>query len=272
MKKLLIGGRYLLLALGAVAMLLPFVWMVVISLQPAATTLTLPTFAWSSALHWENYRHAWRLAPFAQYYGNSLLVTATTTDGQLFTSILAAFAFSHLHFYGRRLLFRGLIALTMIPGELLLIPNFITLTHLHWINTYAALIVPWLTSIFAMFALRQAFLTHPQSLYYAARLEGASDWQYLWHVLVPLNRPVITAVGILQAIGSWNAFMWPLIVTNSPRLRTLPVGLMTFTSQTGTNYPLLMAATVFVVVPLLILYLALQKYIVAGITRANLKG
>ncbi|MDT6980176.1 carbohydrate ABC transporter permease [Levilactobacillus zymae] len=263
---------YLLLTLGAITMLLPFVWMILTSLQPATAALTGPPLRLPHAWQWLNYSRAWHTAPFARYCLNSLLVTLLTTAGQVITSILAAFAFTHLRFYGRRLLFNGLIALMMVPGELLLIPNFVTMTRLHWVDTYAALIVPWLASIFAMFTLRQAFSGPTFTTYYAAKLDGASDWQYLWQILVPANRSTITAVAILQLIGSWNAFMWPLIITNSETLRTLPVGLVTFTSETGADYPLLMAATVFVILPLLILYLFLQKYIIAGITRANLKG
>ena len=266
------GISYILLALGVVIMLLPFVWMLVTSLQTQAETMAVPPVWLPKSLRWVNYLLAWHAAPFARYCLNSLIVTLITTLGQLFTSILAAFAFTYLKFYGRRILFALLIALMMIPGELLLIPNYITLAHLHWIDTYAALIVPWLASIFAMFALRQAFKAQPRSIYYAARIDGANDWQYLWHILVPANRTTITAIAVLQIIGSWNAFMWPLIVTNSDRLRTLPVGLTTFTSEAGTNYPLLMAATVFVILPLIVLYLLLQKYIIAGITKAELKG
>ncbi|AMV69489.1 N-Acetyl-D-glucosamine ABC transport system, permease protein 2 [Pediococcus damnosus] len=263
---------YTLLSLGAAVMLLPFIWMLVTSLKTPAEAIVIPKMWLPKTLQWTNYVKAWHAAPFARYYLNSLLVTSVTTLGQLFTSILAAFAFTHLQFYGRRTLFAVLIALMMVPGELLLIPNFVTLAHLHWIDTYAALIVPWLASIFTMFVLRQAFQAQPRSTYYAARIDGANDWQYLWHILVPANRTTITAVAVLQIIGSWNSFMWPLIVTNSDRLRTLPVGLTAFTSEVGTNYPLLMAATLFVILPLLVLYLLLQKYIIAGITKADLKG
>lgn len=260
------------LTIGAALTLIPFVWMILTSLQPAATTLSIPTSWLPHSLNWVNYLHIWQAAPFARYCLNSLLVTLTTTLGQLLTSILAAFAFTHLQFYGRRLLFDLLLVLMLVPGELLLIPNFITLAQFHWINTYAALIVPWLVSILMVVTLHQAFLAQPKTLYYAARLDGASDWQYLWHILVPTNWPVITAVTLLQVIGSWNAFMWPLIVTNDETLRTLPVGLMAFTTEQGTNYPLLMAATVCVIFPLILLYLVLQKYLVLGILPAHLKG
>ncbi len=263
---------YLLLICGAILMLLPFGWMLLTSLQPATTTLTMPTHWLPQSLQWVNYQHVWQLAPFARYCLNSLLVTTATTLGQLFSSLLAAFAFTHLQFYGRRVLFGLLVALMLVPGELLLIPNFVTLSQLHWINTYAALIIPWLASVFMVVTLHQAFQSQPRSLYYAAHIDGASDWQYLWHILVPTNRPIITAVAVLQVIASWNAFMWPLIMTNNDSLRTLPVGLMTFTSEQGTNYPLLMAATVCVILPLLILYLCLQKYLMLGITQSRWKG
>ncbi|WP_412989306.1 carbohydrate ABC transporter permease [Pediococcus siamensis] len=264
--------RYFLLSFGAVLTLLPFIWMLLTSLKTPAEALSIPLVWFPKILRWGNYVQALHAAPFARYCLNSLVVTGTTTLGQLFTCILAAFAFTHLQFYGRHLLFTLLIALMLVPGELLLIPNFVTLAHLHWIDTYAALIVPWLTSIFTMFTLHQAFKTQSLTTYYAARVDGASDWQYLWTILVPAQRSTIIAVGILQVIGSWNAFMWPLVVTNSDHLRTLPVGLTAFTNDTGTNYPLLMAATAFVILPLLILYLLLQKYIIAGMKKANLKG
>lgn len=264
--------RYALLTVGAIIMLLPFLWMILTSLKTPAEALAIPPDWLPRRLQWTNFLEAWHAAPFVRYLLNSVLVTATTTAGQLFTSILAAFAFTHLRFYGQRTIFAILIAMMMVPGELLLIPNFVTLAQFRWIDTYAALIVPWLASIFTMFALRQAFLSQPRSTYYAAKMDGASDWQYLWHILVPANRTTLTAVSLLQVIGTWNSFMWPLIVTNSDHLRTLPVGLTAFTAETGTNYPLLMAATIFVILPLLILYLLLQKTIIAGITRANLKG
>ena len=262
----------LVLTIGAVLTLMPFVWMILTSLQPAATTLSIPTSWLPRSLNWVNYLNIWRAAPFAQYCLNSLLVTLTTTLGQLLTSILAAFALTHLRFYGHRLLFGLLLILMLIPGELLIIPNFITLAQLHWINTYAALIVPWLASVLMVITLHQAFLSQPKALYYAARLDGASDWQYLWHILVPTNWPVITAITLLQVIGSWNAFMWPLIVTNDDARRTLPVGLMAFTTEQGTNYPLLMAATVCVIFPLILLYLVLQKYLISNILSSHSKG
>ena len=160
----------------------------------------------------------------------------------------------------------------MVPGEMLIIPNFVTLSEMHLVNTYGALIVPWLASFFSVFTLRQSFASVPDQLYYAARLDGASDWQFLWRVLVPNAKSTITAIGLLQIIGSWNSFMWPLIVTNTEGMRTLPVGLQAFSSDSGVQYPELMAASTFVILPMVIMYLLLNKYVVAGISNTGIKG
>ncbi len=169
---------------------------------------------------WGNYAKAFDAAPFARYFVNSVIVTVATTVGQLFTSILAAFAFARLQFYGKNLLFLIFLGTMMIPGEMLIIPNFVTLSKLSLIDTYGALIIPWLASFFTVFTLRQTFQSTPDQIYYAAKIDGASDWKYLWTVLVPMSKSTITAVTVLQVIGSWNAFMWPLIVTNSETMRT----------------------------------------------------
>lgn len=160
----------------------------------------------------------------------------------------------------------------MVPGEMLIIPNFVALSELHLVNTYGALIVPWLASFFAVFTLRQSFASVPDQLYYAARLDGASDWQFLWRILVPNAKSTITAIGLLQIIGSWNSFMWPLIVTNTEKMRKLPVGLQAFSSDSGVQYPELMAASTFVILPMVVMYLLLNKYVVAGISNTGIKG
>ena len=263
---------YLIVILGAITMLIPFLWMISTSLKTAPETIAVPPIWIPKALQWSNYVKAWNDAPFGQYFINSIIVTLVTTVGQLFTSILAAFAFSRLKFYGKNILFIIFLGTMMIPGEMLIIPNFVTLSHLGQIDHYGALILPWLASFFTVFTLRQTFQSTPDQIYYAAKIDGASDWKYLWQVLVPMSKSTITAVTVLQVIGSWNAFMWPLIVTNSDKMRTLPVGLQAFTTDAGTQYQLLMAASTFVIIPMVILYIFLQKYIIAGISKAGLKG
>jgi hypothetical protein len=161
----------------------------------------------------------------------------------------------------------------MVPGELMTIPNFVTLSSWKLVNTYWALIIPWFASVFSVFTLKQNIQTIPDELYYAAKTDGASDWQFLWEMVVPLSKSSIIAVMILKVIGSWNSFLWPMIVTNSaPDLRTLPVGLQAFTTEAGTQFELLMAASTLVILPMVIIYLLLQKYIIQGISRSGLKG
>ncbi|TGE77677.1 carbohydrate ABC transporter permease [Weissella confusa] len=263
---------YVILTLGAITMLLPFFWMVSTAFKTGFEALqTSPTWL-PKHMQWSNWVRAWHAAPFATYLVNSVVVSLTTTVGQLVTSILAAFAFAKLNFSGKKVLFTILLATMMVPGEMLIIPNFVTLSEMHLVNTYGALIVPWLASFFSVFTLRQSFASVPDQLYYAARLDGASDWQFLWRVLVPNAKSTITAIGLLQIIGSWNSFMWPLIVTNTEGMRTLPVGLQAFSSDSGVQYPELMAASTFVILPMVIMYLLLNKYVVAGISNTGIKG
>lgn len=263
---------YILLALGAITMLIPFIWMLSTSIKSAGETMQMPPVWIPDDPQFSNYTEAWNAAPFARYFLNSVIVTVLSTAGELITTILAAFAFAKMEFYGKNIIFTLLIATMMVPGELLIIPNFVTLSRLDLINTYAALIVPWLASIFSVFALRQTFQSVPNELYYAAKVDGSSDFRFLWSVMVPLAKSSIVAIAILKIIGSWNSFMWPLIVTNDTELRTLPVGLQAFTTEAGTRFELLMAASTIVIIPMVIIYIILQKQIIAGISKSGLKG
>lgn len=263
---------YIILTLGAITMLIPFLWMLSTSLKSAPEAITIPPTWIPKVFRFDNYSKALNAAPFAQYFVNSVIVTLITTLGQLLTSILAAFAFARLRFFGKNILFIIFLSTMMVPIEMLIIPNFVTLSNLRLTNSYAALILPWLASFFAVFTLKQSFQSIPDELYYAAKVDGTSDWQFLWQILVPLSKSSLVAISILQVIGSWNSFMWPLIVTNEERFRTLPVGLQAFTTDAGTDYELLMAASTFVIIPMVLLYLVLQKYIIAGISKSGLKG
>jgi multiple sugar transport system permease protein len=266
------GTIYFLLILGSVLMLLPFLWMISTSVKPANEVMAMPPVWIPSEFKWENYTEALRIAPFGRYFWNSLVVTVLSTLGELLTTILAAYAFSRIQFYGRDICFAVLLGTMMVPGEVLLIPNFVTLSNLGWIDSYKALIVPWIASIFAIFLLRQYFLGIPRELSYAAKVDGCSDFKFLWLIMVPLAKPALITIALLKAIGSWNAFLWPLIVTNSHEMRTLPVGLTAFTTEAGTIYELFMAAATMVILPMIMLYLIMQKYIVEGISRTGMKG
>jgi multiple sugar transport system permease protein len=271
-KKWISLGIYALLTFGGIAMVLPFLWMISTSLKSPSEVMIMPPIWIPSKLNGSNYARAWEMASFSHYLFNSVVVTVATTIGELITTILAAFAFSRLRFYGRDMLFTILLGTMMVPGEVLLIPNYVTLSQFGWIDHYQALIIPWLASIFAIFLLRQYFLSIPDQLYYAARIDGSSDFKYLWNIMVPLAKPALVTIALFKAIGSWNAFLWPLIVTNTKDMRTLPVGLMTFTTEAGTDYELLMAASAMIVLPMLLLYFMFERYLIEGISRGGLKG
>ena len=188
------------------------------------------------------------------------------------TTILAAFAFAQLEFKGKNLLFMLLVATMMVPGEILTIPNFVTLARLGWIDSYKAMVAPWATSVFSIFLLRQQFASIPQSYYKAARMDGCSDLRYLFTVMVPMSRPTIVSVALLKIINSWNSYLWPLISTNSREMRTLPVGLAYFSTEAGTDYNTLMAFSLMIITPTILVYLFTQKYIIQGVSKTGLKG
>lgn len=229
------------------------------------------TFAETVQNFFQNYVTAWNAAPFGTYYFNTVLVAMVTTFLEIIFAAMAAFAFAKLEFFGKNFIFTLFLATMMVPGEVLLVPNYITLTALGWIDTYYALIVPWVVSVFAIFLLRQHFMTIPNELYDAAMIDGLSKWKFLWTILVPLSKPAVITGALLKFVGSWNAFLWVLIVTKSPEIRTLPVGLQNFSSATGSDYHLLMAAATFSVIPVVVLFLVTQKYFIAGIARSGLK-
>ena len=266
------GMIYFLLTIGAILMLLPFVWMISTSLKASNEVMAMPPIWIPNEWQWENYSRAAEVAPFGQYFINSVIVTILTTIGELLTTILAAYAFSRINFYGKGVVFAVLLGTMMVPGEVLLIPNFVTISNLGWIDSYESLIVPWIASIFSIFLLRQYFFSVPKELSYAAKVDGCSDFRFLWYIMVPLAKPALITIGLLKVIGSWNAFLWPLIVTNSQEMRTLPVGLSAFTTEAGVKYELLMAASSMVILPMLILFFIMQKYIISGVARTGLKG
>jgi len=220
----------------------------------------------------QNYVNAWTTGKyFGYYYFNTVFVAVATTLLDILFASMAAFAFSKLRFFGRNFLFMLFLATMMVPGEVLLVPNYITLAAFGWIDTYWALIVPWTVSVFVIFLIRQHFMAIPDELYDAGRIDGITKWGFLWKVMVPLSKPVIITGSLLKFVGSWNAFLWVLIVTKSPQVRTLPVGLSTFSSEVGTLYNQLMAASTFSMLPVVILFLFVQKFFIQGIARTGLK-
>ncbi|PNR94176.1 carbohydrate ABC transporter permease [Petrotoga sp. 9PWA.NaAc.5.4] len=220
----------------------------------------------------QNYSDAWNAAPFSRYYINTIIVAIVTTICEIIFAAMAAFAFAKLNFWGKNLIFTIFLGTMMIPGEVLLVPNYITISKFSWIDSYYALIVPWVVSVFAIFLIRQQFMTIPNDLWDAAKIDGSSSWRFLWTVMVPLSKSAILTGALLKFVGSWNAFLWVLIVTKSPEMRTLAVGLQNFRTDAGEIYNLLMAASTFTMIPIVILFIFLQRYFVEGISRSGLKG
>ncbi|MFQ5795687.1 MAG: carbohydrate ABC transporter permease [Candidatus Bipolaricaulia bacterium] len=262
---------YLLLILGSFIMILPFLWMVSTSLKPPTEIALMPPKWIPSVFRWENFSIAWNAAPFGRYFFNSFFVAITVTIAELITTIFAAYAFAKMDFFGKNVIFILFLGTLMIPGEMLLIPNYITLTRLKWIDTYYALIIPWIVSVFGIFLLRQFFLTTPNELWDAAQIDGCSRLRFLWRIMVPLARPALVTVALFKFIGSWNAFLWVLIVTNTPKMRTFPVGLATFSTEAGTLYEQLMAASTVAILPILLLFFIAQKQFIQGIARSGIR-
>lgn len=264
---------YFVLIVGAIIMIFPFYWMIVSSLktQPEFAQYP-PTWIPKNWFNFENFRIAFKMAPFLVYFRNSLLITLACVTVTTITSILGAFAFSRLKFPGRTLIFSLLLSFMMIPFEMLVITNYNTVSKLHLIDNFLVLIIPFTSSIFYMYILRNFFCSIPDSLYYSARIDGASNWTYLWKVMVPIAKPSLVTIILLNTITCWNSFLWTMMTINSDALRTLPIGLYVFMTEGGNDFKLQMAASTFTVLPMIILFLFARKYIVNGVARGGLKG
>ncbi len=265
------GATYAVLLGGVVAMSVPFLWMISTSLKAPDQVKVFPPIWIPEVLHWENYVIAWTSAPFNWYLFNSFFIATVSTALELITTAMAAYAFAKMDFFGKKILFVLLLGTLMIPGEMLLIPNYITIVKLSWIDTYYALIVPWIVSVFGIFLLRQFFMSQPDELWDAAQLDNCSRFRFLWQILIPLSRPGLMTVALFKFIGSWNAFLWVIIMTNSPEKRTLPVGLRNFTQEAGSLFELLTAASTLVILPILILFFFTQKQFIEGIARSGIR-
>lgn len=262
---------YSLLLLMVTIMALPFFWMVTTSLKDAAQSLRIPPIWLPNPAHWANYLRAWNAAPFGRYFFNSFLIAITTTIGEVITTIFAAYTFAKMNFFGKSVLFNLFLGTLMIPGQMLLVPSFVLINRLGWYNTYWALIIPWVVSVFGIFLLRQFFRTIPDEFWDSARIDGCSRVRYILQIAVPQVRPGIATVALFKFVGSWNAFLWVIIMTDKVNLRTIPVGLRYFMQEFNQEYHLLMAAATMAIVPVLILFFFAQKQFIQGIARTGLR-
>jgi multiple sugar transport system permease protein len=264
----------------------PFYWMVATSLKTLPEALAVPPLLFPAQPQLGNYARAWGQAPFERYFVNTAFVSTMTTLLSLAFSSLAAFAFARMRFPGRRVLFVLLLATMMVPFEVQLIPDFVIIRRLPLLggndiwgqggrglyDTYWAQIVPWAASPFGVFLLRQFFLSVPNDYYEAAQLDGASRFTFFTRIALPLAQPALITAGLFGFLGSWNALLWPLIVTSRPDVRPIQVGLATFSTEQGTQYHLLMAAATFAMLPVVLLYVLAQRQFTEGVAATGIKG
>lgn len=263
---------YMLLIAGSFIMIFPFLWMISYSFKTHAEAIQFPPKFLPSHFSFENYKTAFGMAPFGKYFFNSVIVMILSVLCTTTTTILGAFAFSKMKFPGKEIIFSILLSLMMIPFEMLIITNYTTIVKVKLYNTIPALVLPFVSSIFYTYILKNFFDTISDSLYYSARIDGATNWFYLWRIMVPIAKPSIFTIILLNALSSWNSFMWPLYVTSDSSSRTLPYGLQVFTTEAGSYQELLMAASTTVVLPMIVLFIIARKYIVNGVSRGGLKG
>ena len=274
---------YIVITILALFMIFPFYWMIITSLkfndEIQATTQTF----YPSIIMWSNYVYVFQQFKFGTYMGNTIVVAVFSTIGTLITTITAGFAFGRLQFKGREAVFMIFLMTMMIPGEMMVISNYITVASFGWIGSqqtlteaYLAMIVPFIISVFYIYLLRQNIKQIPNELYLSSKVDGKSDWEFLWKVVVPLVSPTLISITILKFMGTWNSYVWPNLVTNNQDFRLISNGLRgsAFTdSITGiTSYGYQMAATVIVTVPLFLLFVFFRKYIMRGVGRAGIKG
>jgi multiple sugar transport system permease protein len=266
------GLLYVALAAGALVMLFPFIWMVSTSFQSAGALLVPPPQLIPSPIETGNYAEVATAFPLARFLANSLGVAAVSTVFQVTTSAMAAYAFARLRFRGRDAIFLLYLATLMVPLQVTIMPLFVEMKFLGQINTYAGLVLPSIASAFGTFFLRQAFLSLPRELEEAAFMDGAGHVTVFRRIVLPLALPALATFGIFAFMASWNSFLWPLVIVNSPDLMTLPVGLSNLQGRYATAWNLLMAGSTVAVLPILLVYLVGQKYVVRGVTLSGLKG
>ncbi len=252
---------------------LPFLWMLSTAIKSPAEVHLFPPVWWPERIRWDNFATAWKSAPFGRFYFNSIITASTGVFLEVSIAALSAYAFARIKFRYREALFMVLLAAMMIPGQVALIPNYVVLKHLGWINTYQGIVIPHVSSVFGAFLLRQYFLTIPESLYDAAEIDGLGHVRILFHIALPLARPVVGTLTLYLFISKWNSYLWPLIITNTQNMRTLPVGLAMLRQaeyEIGPEH--LMAASIFVLVPVLVIFFIAQKQLIEGIASGAVKG
>jgi ABC-type glycerol-3-phosphate transport system permease component len=277
---------YIVLTLGAFLAIAPFLYMIMTSVKTYGSVIAGNLWPWwplgDETIQWSNYPEAiktigfdkaWQVPLFYRYAINSIVVTLATVSGVILTSVLAAYVFAQMDVPGKSILFMLLLATIMIPGDLTLVPKVVMMFQWKWYNTYLALTVPFLANVIGIFLLRQFFMQIPRDLFDAALIDGAGHLRYLFTIVLPLSKPAVVTVGLLNFIFAWDSFKWPLLVTRDSNMRVLAVGLQQFlVGEGGTKVQLMMAFSAMVVLPVVVFYFFTQKYFTEGIATTGLKG
>lgn len=260
------------LALAALIYIGPFLFSLSISFNADKNVFDWPIKLFPETFTLDNYKNVWNELPFGKWLFNSVLVTLIQTVTNVFFSALAGFAFARLEFKGRKLIFGLLLSSLMIPGIILLVPKFIILNEFRMINSYAGLIIPGLVGVTNIFLMKQFFETIPKDLEQAALIDGCSYFRIFWQIFLPISKPALAAVAIYTFQGSWNEFLWPVIVTYTEDMYTLPLGMASLRTELLTDWPLLMAGTILISLPTLLIFIVFQRYFVQGVASSGLKG
>ncbi|MCM1131443.1 MAG: carbohydrate ABC transporter permease [Roseburia sp.] len=266
---------YILLSVWAILVIFPFFWMILTSFKTysAYNSETTPQFFVLKPT-FDNYISAWTVAKLGQYMLNTIIFSITTTLLMVFVSLLAAFAFARLDFKGKNIVFVLFLAMMMVPNELVIITNYVSIVNLDWRNTFTGLILPSILSVFYIYLLRQNFMQVSDDVYFAAKVDGTSDFKYLWKILVPLSKPTIITITILKLIECWNSYVWPRLITTDKDFYLVSNGIQLIKEQSmgKADIPGMMAAVVCVSLPLLLLFIAFRKQIMSGVARSGSKG
>jgi len=261
-----------LLLLGAATMVMPFLWMVATSLKTYNEAFQVPPTFIPNIPMWSNYTDVLTAVPFGRFYINSIVTSAAITLGQLVTCSMGAYAFARLNFRGRDKIFVVYLATLMVPAQVTMIPTFIIVKWLGWIDSYKALIIPSIFSAYGTFLLRQFYLSIPAELEEAVRIDGGGAYRCFFQIILPLTKPALATLGTFVFLFFWNSFLWPLLVTNSTEMFTLPMGIQMFSGRFTSQWHLMMAASTMAMLPMIVVYLFAQKYFVQGIAITGLKA
>ena len=263
---------FIILLVGLFAMLFPFFWMILSAFKTQADVYSYPPKWLPSSWSLDNFARVFKMVPFGRYYFNSILVTTLSTVGQIFVSILAAYSLARLRFPFKNLIFMFVVATMLMPFVVTMIPTFLIISSLKWIDSYQGLIVPFLFNGFSIIFLVQFFITVPMDLQDAARIDGCGYFGILFNVILPNTKPAISTIALFTFLGHWTEYLWPLIVINTTDMRTLPIGLRYLMTEGSSDYQLMMAASVMAIVQVLIVYMFSEKQFIKSITMTGLKS